>query len=232
MQSAMRRSTKSRMLNWWNASAPHGKKSEESWPPCGDKGCEEVTRFMTMRCKRRRMEAAAVALDKAQLCEEKADYHEIWDQEDGQPSGDDGDKVDAAEAMDWESERWTDRHWDEWRQQQHRGQQQQQQGWSNLAEGTQQGVQSRIDHTIARGQLEQARAPPQEPLGDGGARKAEELRAQQARMEEQQRSGRLDELAVAIASCEAEVASSAARAAGRDENAANAAKQTAEAVRN
>ena len=30
MSSAMRRSTKSRMLSWWNASAPHGKKSEES----------------------------------------------------------------------------------------------------------------------------------------------------------------------------------------------------------
>ena len=172
------------------------------------------------------MEAAAAALDKAKCLESKTVRHNLSDHEEGDSSGDDGSRSGGEGAMDWGEGSWTDQQWAEWRDQQARMQQQLQQDRAREEE-RERFAKLQQDHIALQGQLEQARMCQQRVQEGDDARRAEELRAQQAKLEELQRTGRHQELAMALASCEAEAGRTTARADARDEREADAEKQQA-----
>ena len=153
-----------------------------------------------------RMEAAATALYKAKYLEGQAEHYTLWD---GDSAGDEGTSANKAESMDWSGGAWSQAQWEDWRAQQHQAQQQ----VLKQNEEQERFVQLQRQREILQGQLEQARAQ-QKRWEDEDARKAEELHRQQTEMEELQRSGQKQELAAAIAACEAEAARSAGNVIG------------------
>ena len=172
------------------------------------------------------MEAAAAALDKAKCLESKSVRYNLSDHEEGDSSGDDGSRSGGEGAMDWGEGSWTDQQWAEWRDQQARMQQQLQQDRAREEE-RERFATLQQDHFALQGQLEQARMCQQRVQEGEDARRAEELRAQQAKLEELQRTGRHQELAMALASCEAEAVRTNARADAREERETDAEKQQA-----